>query len=1072
MSLDNNIDANLSTHSSYNQYWSVPKVFEGEPGNDRLPSFLNGDYDFSSSREIINGRYLYFQCRQEGVPTKIFILLDLETCKARLLELDVDFERLHLSQTLSCYKNNLVLSAKRNANHVEKDQQNDCLIFITGETFEICDIMNVCDSSITSRHGYSLDTQGTDIILFGGIVNAEYSNDLLIMNLKGLSVSPDDSSKDSNNARRWSELPLQSSSPPGRCNHATVVLGNKLIIHGGRNKMGLLGDLWLLDLDTMIWTEIRPVGSFPCPRESHKFVSLGNKVYMYGGFDKNQVLSNELWCFDLDKQSWFRTKGPSIPESSANFLTINSCNDRLFLTLSLKRRDSFRFYGYECDPNRLHWNNMDAYGLPVFSHVRMNSSNIANNTVPLGKIKTNHTKNRSNASFSFYDYFEPSHKSVKSLGHRHYGSLDEQGIKSLKGMKRNSLHNRRNSDNLSLREFGQSSPFAYDVDKTITSLPIAYDDEDNRDNQSFVSVTDRLSDRSTNLQTFHFRTTDDRIAWLEEQLLFCMTQGYALKPPGHLNEIYTKGIHIHSQPLKMLESLHAMEEELSKTKFEFNRSVSNMISENAQLLAEKDASQNSVEFHIKLLQESNIDSLTRMLSERVHTLEIDVQHSLAEATSYYQRCNELERKVEELQCMNSIIKSQQVELNRNYEKLHSVFEEDGNRVGLLQTENNLLKLDVSRLSRDALDFQTKCRTLEYDNYELETKLIELCDRMEMQTNVVEASASALDVSNTAILSFEDSLRREKEENKLLHENCLSLTYHNSHLNAELERLQLENKENQKVTNQVRSDATYLKSIIHNGLSKLLSSDAEAKEKLQDSPTTKQKITHLESQLVDMQQSFEKQRINFEKTMQELILSQRQYVELKHAYSSALAEKGQLLNQMGSFTDARKADVLESQRAISGSKLSQISPRINSFDRVSLQSHLSSGINREEKAISSPVNDEVNNEDSIFSKYQRNFNNLISSEPLTTSPQQHMLHRLKMGLENQKKQLIDTPNTLSKGFDQTVVNSNQGRNDKPLQSVSDDYYANKIKQLEDDYQQAITFANCSDESFQQLNYKFI
>ncbi|WBW72398.1 cell end marker Tea3 [Schizosaccharomyces osmophilus] len=1078
MSLDSDIDAKSSTPSLYSQSWSVPKVFEEEAGNDRSTSFTNGDCDFSCAPDLINERYLYFYCSHGKIPSKTFVSLDLETYKARFIELDVDLEWSKYSPSLVCYKNNLVLFGKRKTDDEERNHQNDFLLNIVGGNFQNCDIMKIDDFSFSSRHGYSLDTLDTNIFLFGGIVNEEYSNDILVMNLQGLPISPKSYFTDKENALRWSELPLQSSSPPGRCNHATTMIGNKLIVHGGKNKTGLLGDLWLLDLDTMSWTEIRPVGGFPCPREGHKFVPLGNKFYMYGGFDENQVIRNELWCFNLDKQCWLRTKGPSIAEGNARFLTMNSCNDRLFLTFFRKMLNSYHFHCYECDPTRLSWNNMDAYGLPVFNHVRMNSSNTFNYTIPLGKINTSHTKNRSNASFNFYDYMEPSHKTVKSLGHRHYGSLDEQGLEYLKGKKRNSLHHRRNSDNLSLREFGQSSPFAYDVDKTITSLPIAYDEEeDNMDNQSFLSVPDYVSNRSTDLQTFNFSSTDDRIAWLEEQLLFCMTQGYALKPPGHLREKYSKGIHIHSQPLKMLESLHVMEEELSKTEFEFNRNACNMISENAQLLAEKDAAQSSVEFHIKLLQESNINSLTRMLSERVHTLEIDVQHSLAEATFYYQGYNELKQKVEELQCMNSIMRNHQAELNENYEKLHSVFEEDDIRVGLLQTENNLLKLDVSRLSQDSLDCQSKCQTLEYDNYELETKLIELCDRMEMQTNVVEASASALDVSNTAILSFEDSLRREKEENKLLQENCLSLTYKNSRLNAEVERLQLENKENQKVTDQVRSDGTYLKSIIQNGLSKLLSSDGETKKILQDSPRASQKITHLESRLVDIQQSFGKQQSNFENTIQELVFSQRKCTEMKHAYSSAVAEKGHLLSQMGDFTDASKAKESESQRALSGSKLSQInnhpaSSKVNSFDRLLHQRHSSSNENPEEKINALSVNDEANVDDSMFKKYQRSYNNLISAEPLTMSRQQKTLHRLNLGLEDQKKQLIDTPNAFSNGFNQTVVNGNQGRNVNQLQSTTGDYYANRIKQLEDDYQQALTFANCSDESFQQLNYNFI
>ncbi|EPY52177.1 cell end marker Tea3 [Schizosaccharomyces cryophilus OY26] len=1083
---DPDLDAKLPTPESaspYHHSWSVPKFFEQGEENEERNSYIDGKWDFFCATALINERYLYFHCSHKSLPTRTFLTLNLETFQAKFIELDKDFERFSYSQALVAHDNNLILFGRQKTDGVAKDQQNDYLLFIFGNSFERCDIMNYEDSSFSSRYGYSLDTLDTNIFLFGGIVNEEYSSDLLFINLQGLPVAPNESSDEKKNIVKWSQIPLQSASPPGRCNHATTVVGYKLIIHGGKNQTGLLGDLWLFDLETVSWTEIRPVGNFPCPREGHKVVSFGNKLYMYGGFDESGAICKDLWCFNLDKQCWSRTKGPSIAENNPIFLNMACYNERLFLIFSHETHSSRRFHSYECDPASLSWDDMGAYGLPVFNHVSMYPSNASSNTISLGNFKSNHTKNRSNASFNFYDYLEPTHKAVQSTRHRHYGSLDEQGLKSLKELKRNSLHHHRNSDNLSLREFGHSSPFAYDVDNTITSLPIAYNgEEDKKDNQSLLSIPDHVSNRSANLQAFHFNSTDDRIAWLEEQLLYCMTQGYALKPPGHLKEKYPKGILYQSQPLKMLESLHAMEEELSKTEYEFKQNASLLISENAQLLAEKDAAQSSAKFHMKLLQESNIDSLTQMLSERVHTLEVDVQHSLAEATSYYQRYNELKQKVEEMQFNNAMMRNHQAELTENYAKLQSIIEEDSSKAVSLQTENKILKLDVSRLSQESLEFHSKCQTLEYTNYELETKLIELCDRMEMQTNVIEASASALDVSNTAILSFEDSLRREKEENKIKQEKYLSLTYQSSRLNAEVERLQIENSELQKTTDQVRSDAAYLKSIVQNGLSKLLSSEIETKESHQDSPRTNQKIKYLESRLVGMQKLFEKQQNRLETTMLEMVSVQRKYAEMKHAYSVALIEKGELLSQMSGFTEKSKGEqskLFETQRALADSKLSHNdydsrSTKNNSYEHLLHQNDLNSNEKSQEKEDALSKNDEINANDTLFKNYQRSYNNLISAGQITMSRQQDTIHLLNLGLEDQKKRIIDTPNALSNDFSQTVkvVDDSQNENDEQLRSASDIYYANRIKQLEDDYQKAITYANCSDESFQQLNYKFI
>lgn len=108
----------------------------------------------------------------------------------------------------------------------------------------------------------------------------------------------------------WLPLPTTGGPPPARWNHVAVMdtLRNRVLVHGGRNEDGLLGDLWALELgDTVCWRAISALGDAPSPREGHVgVIDLGRDVLLiHGGADG--ALCDDLYMLSLDEPSqWWR----------------------------------------------------------------------------------------------------------------------------------------------------------------------------------------------------------------------------------------------------------------------------------------------------------------------------------------------------------------------------------------------------------------------------------------------------------------------------------------------------------------------------------------------------------------------------------------------------------------------------------------------------------------------------------------------------------------------------------------------------------------------------------------------
>jgi hypothetical protein len=104
---------------------------------------------------------------------------------------------------------------------------------------------------------------------------------------------------------------------------------NLLAIYGGRNddlykvnKTAMLGDLFVLELDTFTWASVKLQGDAKGPRCSHVAGALGTKLIIFGGISFNKYSASETHIIELDPtlasrlQKNYDKKSAILPEVS------------------------------------------------------------------------------------------------------------------------------------------------------------------------------------------------------------------------------------------------------------------------------------------------------------------------------------------------------------------------------------------------------------------------------------------------------------------------------------------------------------------------------------------------------------------------------------------------------------------------------------------------------------------------------------------------------------------------------------------------------------------------------------
>ena len=76
-----------------------------------------------------------------------------------------------------------------------------------------------------------------------------------------------------------------------------------IYLFGGKNKNGLLSDMWMFDIEQETWSLISQLQDIPTPRKSFAYGSFGNTFIVFGGEDSSGLL-DDLYIFNSLTNTW------------------------------------------------------------------------------------------------------------------------------------------------------------------------------------------------------------------------------------------------------------------------------------------------------------------------------------------------------------------------------------------------------------------------------------------------------------------------------------------------------------------------------------------------------------------------------------------------------------------------------------------------------------------------------------------------------------------------------------------------------------------------------------------------
>merc|ERR1712223_2322511 len=207
------------------------------------------------------------------------------------------------------------------------------------------------------RLGHSFTMIGNKVYLFGGLANdsedpknniPRYLNDLYTMELR------------SNNQIQWEIPATYGSCPPPRESHSAIAASNKdgtgqkLIVYGGMSGCRL-GDLWILNIESMTWNKPQLDGPTPLPRSLHSATMIGQRMLIFGGWvplvmddvkvathEKEWKCTNNLATLNLETHTWetpsLEVLEDAVPRARAGHCAVN-IHTRLWIWSA---RDGYR----------------------------------------------------------------------------------------------------------------------------------------------------------------------------------------------------------------------------------------------------------------------------------------------------------------------------------------------------------------------------------------------------------------------------------------------------------------------------------------------------------------------------------------------------------------------------------------------------------------------------------------------------------------------------------------------------------------------------------------------------------
>lgn len=125
----------------------------------------------------------------------------------------------------------------------------------------------------------------------------------------------------SNIVSRWEQVECLGDSPPTCCNFPVTVARDSMFVFSGQTGARVTNSLFRFRFSSSTWSRISTehiLQDSPLPpirRYGHSMVAYNSQLYVFGGAADN-ILPNELHCFDLDDETWSTIVPVSASESS------------------------------------------------------------------------------------------------------------------------------------------------------------------------------------------------------------------------------------------------------------------------------------------------------------------------------------------------------------------------------------------------------------------------------------------------------------------------------------------------------------------------------------------------------------------------------------------------------------------------------------------------------------------------------------------------------------------------------------------------------------------------------------
>lgn len=141
-----------------------------------------------------------------------------------------------------------------------------------------------------------LSNASSRLYLFGGQLENDVYNDLYFFELTSFKLPQ----------ASWElVLPLNGVKPPPLTNHSMAVYKTRIYVFGGvYNNEKVSNDVWCFDTNKNKWLQVYTLGDVPPPVNEHSACIVGDNLYVYGGNDFSGTIYDSLHCLNLHSLKW------------------------------------------------------------------------------------------------------------------------------------------------------------------------------------------------------------------------------------------------------------------------------------------------------------------------------------------------------------------------------------------------------------------------------------------------------------------------------------------------------------------------------------------------------------------------------------------------------------------------------------------------------------------------------------------------------------------------------------------------------------------------------------------------